>query len=82
MKIHGPLSQKPTAKAIGEPRSLAVHRFLSLEHSLRYKGHFQLVGEVIHEYMNLAHAEVVPTQDLNMEVQILLPSYSRHLQAA
>lgn len=59
-----PLPRRPDAKPLGESRSLSVRRFLSLERSLRTKGQFQDFAEVIDEYLQLNHAELVPTADL------------------
>ena len=59
------LPRKPDAKALGESRARAVRRFLSLERSLRFKGKFKAVDEVIQEYFELGHAELVPIADLN-----------------
>jgi len=50
---------------LGESRSLAVRRFLSLERSLRCKDQFQGLGDVIEEYFEMGHAELVPEADLN-----------------
>ena len=41
------LPRKPDAKALGESRAQAVRHFLSLERSLRSKGRFKIVDEVI-----------------------------------
>ena len=60
-----PLPRKPDAKSLGESRSQAVRRFLSLEHSLRCKGQFTEFGAVMEEYVELEHAEIVPTVDLD-----------------
>ena len=59
-----PLPRKPDAKPLGESRSQAVRRFLSLERSLRAKDRFQEFGEVIDEYLQMNHAELVPSADL------------------
>ena len=58
-----PLPQKPDKKTLGESRSQAVRRFLTLEHSLRYKGQFEEVDAIIQEYFENRHAEVVPNTD-------------------
>ena len=50
------LPQKPNAKALGESRAQAVTRFLSLEQSLRYKGRFRIMDEVMQEGFELGHA--------------------------
>ena len=56
-----PLPKKEIAKQLGESRSQAVHRFLSLERNLRSKDRFEEFGAVISE---LGHAEPVPSVDL------------------
>ena len=58
-----PLPKKPHAKPLGESRSQAVRRFLSLEHSLHSKGQFKAFSDVM-EYFQMEHAEPVPTADL------------------
>ena len=58
-----PLLKKENIKQLGESRFQAL-RFLSLERSLRSKGQFDRFGEVIQEYFDLGHAEVVPAEDL------------------
>ena len=59
-----PLPKNPSAKLIGESRSQAVQRFLSLERSLNAKGCFKEFSDVMQEYLDLGHAEIVPTADL------------------
>ena len=59
-----PLPRKSGVKPIGESRSQAVRRFLSLERSLRSKKHFQEFSDVIREYFDMGHAELVPAVDL------------------
>ena len=59
-----PLPKYPQSKQLGESRSKAVRRFLSLERSLRTKGHFDEFSDVMQEYFNNAHAELVPAEDL------------------
>jgi hypothetical protein len=60
-----PLPKKPRAPTLGESRSHAVRRFLSLERSLHAKGEFKAFDAVIQEYFELKHAEPVPTTDLD-----------------
>ena len=48
---------------LGESRSQAVRRFLSLERSLHGRGLFQEVNEIMPEYLSLGHAEDVPLTD-------------------
>ena len=57
-----PLPKDPNAKPLGESRSQAVRRFLSLERSLNQKGCFQEFDTVMQEYFDFGHAEAVPTQ--------------------
>ena len=59
-----PLPRKSGVKSIGESRSQAVRRFLSLERSLRSRKHFQEFSDVIREYFDMDHAELVPAADL------------------
>ena len=59
-----PLPKKPHAKSLGESRSQAVRRFLSLERSLHSKGEFDAFRNVMEEYFQMDHAEPVPTVDL------------------
>lgn len=62
-----PLPRRQDAKTIGESRSQATRRFLTLERSLRQKARFQEVDAVMKEYLDLGHAEVVSTEDLNKD---------------
>ena len=59
-----PLPRNPQAKPLGESRSQAVRRFLSLELSLYSKGQFQEFSTVMNEYFEMGHAEQVPPDDL------------------
>ena len=59
-----PLPRDPSAGSIGESRSQAVRRFLSLESSLTAKGRLKELDDVIQEYFNLGHAEEVPVPDM------------------
>ena len=63
-----PLPRDPSAKSIGESRSQAVRRFLSLERSLNAKGRFKKLDYVIQEYFDLGHAEEVPTADMEKPI--------------
>ena len=62
-----PLPRKPDVKPIGETRSQAIRRFLALERSLRLKEKFQEVDVVMQEYLDLGHAEPVPSDDLDKD---------------
>ena len=59
-----PLPKKPQAKPLGESRTQAVRRFLSLERSLHSKNQFKEFSDVMDEYFMLEHAELVPVADL------------------
>ena len=59
-----PLPRKPQAKGIGESRTQAVRRFLTLEHSLRSRNQFKEFSDVVEEYFEMRHAEHVPSTDL------------------
>ena len=59
-----PLPKKPHTKALGESRSQAVRRFMSLERLLHRKGQFPEFSTVMQEYFECDHAELVPTTDL------------------
>jgi hypothetical protein len=54
-----PLPRNPSAKQIGELRSQAVRRFVSLEPSLTAKGRFKELDDVMQEYLDLGHAEQI-----------------------
>ena len=60
-----PLPRDPCAKSIGESRSQAVRRFLSLECSHTAKGRFEELDDVMQEYLHLGHAEPIPTAELD-----------------
>ena len=59
-----PLPKREKAKQIGESRSLAVRRLLSLEQTLHARRQFDEFDQVIKEYFHLGHAELVPLEDL------------------
>ena len=69
-----PLPMNPEVGVLGESRSGAVRRFLSLERLLHMRGQFDELSAVIREYYNLGHAEEVPQSALN-----LLPQYTFYL---
>ena len=60
-----PLPMRSHARPLGESRSLAVRRFLSLERSMRAKQQFQDFAAVMGEYFDMGHAEAVPDSDLD-----------------
>ena len=59
-----PLPKRAHAPPLGESRSHAVRRFLSLERSLRAKDEFESFDSVMQEYFDMKHAEPVPAVDL------------------
>ncbi len=75
-----PLPKDPQARPLGESRSSAVRRFLSLERALRSKGRFEEFASVMNEYLDLKHAEVVPEADLfkPMQETFYLPMHAIH----
>ena len=79
-----PLPKKQDAKPIGESRSLAVRRFLSLERTLRAKNQFDQFGDVMKEYFHLEHAELVPPGELNLPTSdvFYLPMHAVHKQSS
>ena len=68
-----PLPKKNNIRPIGESRSQAVQRLLSLEWTLRARNQFDDFSEVMKEYLKLGHAEVVPRHE---------PSHVRDLLSA
>ncbi|XP_064386059.1 uncharacterized protein LOC135334711 [Halichondria panicea] len=59
-----PLPKNPQAKPLGESRSSAIRRFLSLERSLHARNQFQEFASVMQEYVDMNHAELVPETNL------------------
>ena len=59
-----PMPKESNGLILGESRSQAVRRFLSLERSLHGKNRFSELDDVIQEYFDLQHAEMVPPEDL------------------
>lgn len=78
------LPKKGNVKPIGESRSQAVHRFLSLKRTLRAKNEFIQFSEVMKEYFDLGHAEPVPPEDLNAPTSnvFYLPMHAVHKQSS
>ena len=64
-----PLPKKPEAKPLGESRSQAVWRFLSLERSLHAKNQFEDFSTAMEEYFLMKHAELVPAPALGKPPQ-------------
>ena len=64
-----PLPKNPSSKPLGETRSTAVRRFLSLERSLHSKNQLFEFVAVMNDYVDLNHAELVPAADLKKPPQ-------------
>lgn len=64
-----PLPRRSDAKLLGESRSQAVRRFTRFERSLHAKGIFPEFKNVIDEYLDMGHAELVPETDLEKPPQ-------------
>ena len=79
-----PLPKRENAKCLGESRSQAVQRFLSLERSLWSSNQFQNFAAVMEEYFELGHAETVPQADLNKPPQEIfhLPMHAVHKESS
>ena len=79
-----PLPKRPTAPSLGESRSQAVRRFLSLEKSLHSRNQFDKFTEVMDEYFSLGHAEQVPVIDLQKppEKVFYLPMHAVHKETS
>ena len=79
-----PLPKDPNARPIGESRSQAVKRFLSLERSLNQKGCFQEFNTVMQEYLDLKHAEAIPMPDLEKppELTFCLPMHAVYKESS
>ena len=58
------LPKKPDSPPLGESRTQAVKRYYSNENSITRKGTWQQFQDVIQEYVDLGHSELVPPADL------------------
>ena len=78
------LPKKQNVKSIGESRSQTVRRFLSLERTLRAKNQLDQFSEVMKEYFDLGHAELVSPEDLNLPTSdvFYLPMHGIHKQSS
>ena len=70
------LLKKPTPQVIGESRSQAVRRFLSLERTLYCKSRFKEFSAAVQEYFDMNHAELVPRSEQDKPLQSVLSSYA------
>ena len=64
-----PLPKKPDIHPLGESRSQAVRRFMSLERSLHSRDQFGEFSTVMDEYFEMKHAELVPDRDFERPTQ-------------
>lgn len=64
-----PLPKRTDVPSLGESRSQAVRRLLSMERSLHAKKQFTEFAAVMEEYFTLGHAEQVPIVDLQKPPQ-------------
>ena len=78
------LPKKRSVRPLGESRSQAVRRFLSLEQGLHAKKQFEQFSEVMNEYFDLGHAELVTPEDLNVPTSedFYLPMHAVHKQSS
>ena len=78
------LPRRNSASPIGESCSQAVRRFMSLERTLRAKGQFDQFSQVIQEYFDLGHAELVPPENMNVPTSnvFYLPMHAVHKQSS
>ena len=60
-----PLPRKSTTTPLEESRSQVVRRFRSLECSLHMKGTFKGFSDVMNEYFQAGHVELVPPMNLD-----------------
>lgn len=63
-----PLPRKTDTKHLGESRSQAVRRFLTMERSLHSRNQFAEFASVVTEYFALGHAERIPVVDMQKPV--------------
>ena len=78
------LPKKCNTRPIGESHSQVVCRFLSLERNLRARNQFDQFGDVIKEYFDVGHAELVPPEDMNLPASevFYLPMHAVHKQSS
>ena len=79
-----PLPKKSDGATLGESRSQAVRRFLSLERSLNSRNQFVEFSAVIQEYFDMQHAEAVPSEDLKKPTSkvFYLPMHAVYKQSS
>ena len=74
------MPQKDEAGILGESKSTAIRRFLSLERSLHSRGRFDELSKVMNEYFQLGHAEEVPgsAKECPLQHTFYLPMHAVH----
>ena len=79
-----PLPRKAASPPLGESRTQAVNRFLTLERSLKFKGKVPEFNDAIQEYFTSGHAEEVSKQDLSKppDKVFYLPMHIVHKQSS
>ena len=60
-----PLPMKKEMKPLGELRSMAIKRLLSLKQSLQSKEQFDKLANAMQEYFDMDHAELVPSNEIS-----------------
>ena len=69
------LPRKADAPSLGESRSQALRRFYANENSITRKGTWQQFQDVVQEYIDLGHAELIPQAELQRQ-QFYLPMHA------
>ena len=70
------LPWKPDAPALGDSRSQALSRFISNERSILRRGIWKEFQAVVQSYLDLGHAEPVPSAELGNTSKFYLPMHS------
>ena len=66
---HVALPRKDNHSTLGLSRPQALHCFMSNERSIQRKGTYNPFQDVVREYIELGHAEIVLSSDLNASVE-------------
>lgn len=67
------LPRKKQPPELGNSRRQAIKRLLSNERSLRAKDKLEVFNDVVREYLQLNHAEIIPKDQLNLSPNFYLP---------
>ncbi len=65
--------RKADAPLLGESRKTAIKRFLQNERSLKRKRKLQEFNSALQEYLELEHAELIPSTEISVSVAYYLP---------